>query len=559
MIVVQPIRFYAGRYIFTLLFFALCLCGLAGRLIYLTVIDRSFLQRQGDARSLRIVDLPTYRGMITDRSGTPLAISTPVESVWLNPQVFDADDTLKLSQLADLLQIPAADILNRVEHAETKGFIYLKRGLEPYLAQRVKQLNIPGVNLQQEFRRYYPTAEVSAHILGVTNVDDQGQEGMELAYNEWLAGQYGKQRVIKDRLGRVVEDLGVVAPPRPGKNLVLSIDRRIQYLAYRELKEAMEVNKSSSASAIVLDTVTGEILAMVNQPSFNPNARTSPATDGRYRNRAVTDLFEPGSVIKPFTLAAVLNSGKFKPTTQVDARPGLVVDGHLIRDIHASGVITVTEVLQRSSNVGVTRMILSLPATTLWTLLDRIGFGKLTNSGFPGESEGRLVNHRRWTPFIVATLGFGYGLSVTPLQLAQAFSIFANDGQLRPVSLLRRDTPEQGTQVISSVVAQQMLTMLEAVVEQTGGTGSKARVPGYRVAGKTGTARMVGANGYEKDHHVASFAGIAPVSKPRLVVLVVFKDPDLADHYGGQVAAPVFSKIMAGALQILQIPPDKLA
>lgn len=554
----QSIKFHVNRYKIILGIFTICLLGLSWRLIDLTVIDRSFLQRQGDARSLRVLSLPAYRGMITDRTGEPLAISTPVESIWVNPATFDID-TPQLEKMAKLLNMSAADIKDRIEQAEGREFVYLKRSLEPYLASQIKALNVPGVNLQREFRRFYPAGEVAAHLLGVTNVDDQGQEGLELVYNDWLAGQAGKQRVIKDRLGRVVTNLGIVAPPRPGKNLTLSIDNRIQYLAYRELKEAMRVNKASSGSVIVLDVPTGEILAMVNQPSFNPNVRMQRVNDGRYRNRAITDLFEPGSVIKTFTVAAALNSGKFKPHTQIDTHPGwLSVDGNIVRDIHPKKVLTVTEILQKSSNVGVTKMILELPPTTLWELLNKAGFGKLTASGFPGENEGRLVNHPRWRPFAVATLGFGYGLSVTPLQLAQAYTIFANEGRLRPVSLLRQEKPEKAVQVMDAKIAKQMLTMLEAVVEIPGGSGSKARIASYRVAGKTGTARMLGANGYEKDHHVATFAGIAPVTNPRLVVLVVMNDPQLGDHYGGTISAPIFSKVMGGALQILQVMPDKI-
>lgn len=525
-------------------------------MVDLTVLDRAFLKKQGDARTIRIIQTPAYRGMITDRNGEPLAISTPVDSVWVNPKDFDSQDA-HLAQFAEYLSLSRAQILSRIHHNQDKEFLYIKRAINPHIGLKIKALKMPGVYLQREFRRYYPEGEVMAHVLGFTNIDDAGQEGVELAYNSWLEGRAGKKRVLKDRLGHIIANVKTLAEPLPGNNLTLSLDRRIQYAAYRELKSAVKKNEATSGSIVVLDVKTGEILAMVNAPSFNPNSHKK-RHDKRYRNRAVTDMFEPGSVMKAFTIASALESKKYHPDTMIDTSPGrLVVDGNVIRDDHYNGTLSVTQVLKRSSNVGVAKMVMSLPAENTVNLLRLCGFGEKTDVLFPGESPGLLQARRNWQPFVLATLGFGYGLSVTPLQLAHAYSIFANQGRLSPASLLRVNEQPRGKQVIQPLTAKRVLKMLTAVVEE-GGTGTHAKVNGYLVAGKTGTARMVGPNGYEKDHHVATFIGTAPAEAPQILVLVVINDPQGGKYYGGVVAAPVFAKVMADSLRILNIYPTRV-
>lgn len=550
----DKINLYSARYYSIMLFLLICVGAISWRMVDLTVIHRDFLMRQGNARILRILETPAYRGMITDRNGVPLAISTPVESVWINPQDF-VTDAKTLKEFADILQMPVGSVKQRINYAQTREFIYLKRGLSPEIGAKIKALNIPGVYLQREFRRFYPEAEVTGHLIGFTNIDDQGQEGMELAYNHWLQGQVGKKRVIKDRLGHIVANVDTISEPRPGHNLVLSIDRRIQYLAHTALKAAFEKYEPASASAVVLDLKSGEVLAMVNQPTFNPNSRKK-AKSSNYRNRAVTDMFEPGSVMKAFTITAALASGEYEPNTPVDTKP-IVVHGKILKDEHPHGDMTVERVLEYSSNAGVTRIILSLPPTALWELLSRVGFGTTTGSGFPGESPGVLVNQGNWRPLALATLAFGYGVEVTTLQLAHAYTIFGNEGKLIPLSLLKTDKAEEGKKIVDPVIIHKMLQMLIGTVEH--GTGGRAKVKGYQVAGKTGTARIAGENGYLVDHHIGSFVGLAPVSQPRLIVIVVIKDPSKGTYWGGEIAAPTFSEIMGGALRVLNVPPDNLA
>lgn len=510
---------------------------------------------QGNARFLRTVNIPAYRGMITDRNGQPLAISTPVDSVWIDPQAFKPSQT-QLVALADLLTMRHEDIVTRSQRAANREFVYLMRGINPYIANRVKMLNIPGVYLQREFRRFYPEGVATAHLLGFTNIDDEGQEGLELAYNDWLRGVPGKRRVIKDRYGQVVADLGTVKNSRSGHNLMLSIDRRIQYLAYRELEQAVQKFKAAAGSVIVLDVKTGSVLADANYPAFNPNQRPIVHKEGNVRNRALTDVFEPGSVIKAFSVASALEAGGYKPNTLIDTHP-MIVDGNKIQDVHAPGVITVAEVIKHSSNVGVSKMTLSFPPSQLVNFLKRVGFGETTGSGFPGEREGTITEYRVWPPFALATLSFGYGISATPLQLARAYAVIANHGIKQPVSFLQDEKPRTQERVLSEALSTQMLGMLEQVVQKDA-SGYAAMIPGYRVAGKTGTSRMLGQHGYEKSRHIASFAGIAPVSDPQLVVMVVIHDPQDRAYYASQVAAPVFAAIMGGALSLLNIPPDNL-
>ncbi len=547
---------HQARLAVIMVFFILILLILIWRMVDLTIMDRQFLRGQGDARSLRMIDIPAYRGMIIDRENSPIAVSTPVQSVWVNPKAFIASKA-QIAKLAKLLGMSSPQLIEKVARAKPHEFVYLQRQLSPAVAKNIEILKIPGVNFQEEFKRFYPEGESIAQLIGFTNVDDNGIEGLELAYQQWLMGISGKKRVVKDRLGRIIEELGVTKEPRPGNVLQLSIDRRIQFFAYHELKNTVEKFGAKSGSVVVLDTETGEVLALANFPSFNPNARFRYSLDS-YRNKAVTDLFEPGSVIKPFSIASALESGQFTPKTVIDTRPSwMVVQGRMIRDIHNYGVLDVVGVLQRSSNVGVSKMVLASPPEQLIGLLTRCGIGQRTESGYPGEGDGSIVKVKEAKPFVLATLSFGYGMSVSPLQLAKSYLVFANHGQLIPISLLHNQAPVEGVQVLNATTADQVLAMLEAVVSGADGTGKSAQVPGYRVAGKTGTARMAGKNGYEEKRYIASFVGIAPVSKPKLIVMVVIHDPTHSGYYAAQVAAPLFAKVMGSALRILDIQPDE--
>ncbi len=538
----------------------LIVVGLVARVIDLTVIEKHFLQNQGNARALRVVHTPAFRGMITDRNGSPLAISTTVYSIWINPKEFiiKPQELKKLSQLLGIKKFAIQSLAERYKHKK-REFIYLKRDISPEIAKKIKALAIAGVYQQREYKRFYPEGEIAAHVVGFTNVDDQGQEGMELLHNQLLAGLPGKKVVIKDRLGRVISNVQTLQEQKRGSNLTLSIHKGLQFLAYRELLDGVKKHLASSGSVVVLDVKTGEVLAMVNQPSFNPNNRENCKTEN-LRNRAVTDVFEPGSTIKAFSVASALDSGLFKPQTIIDTYPGWIrVGRNLVRDEHRKGPMTVSQILQVSSNVGVTKMILALPPNQLWSLLNRVGFGEETGVGFPGERSGILIKRKNWAPFALATLAFGYGVSVTPLQLAHAYSILANKGEKIPLSLLKIDAPPEGKQVIKASIAKQMLELLETVVDSKDGTGKSARIPGYRIAGKTGTAKMVGRHGYLEHHHISSFVGMAPASNPRLVVAVIILNPQGKLYYGGDVSAPVFKNIMEGALRMLNIPPDDMA
>lgn len=537
-------------------FFLLVLvAALLWRMLDLAVLHRQFLRGQGDARSLRVLEIPAYRGMITDRHGTPLAVSTPVQSVWVNPKNF-SPNSHQLAALSRLLQTSAKRLMIHVKQASAREFLYLHRQLPPTLTKKIEALKIQGVNFQQEFKRYYPEANSTAQLLGFTNVDDRGIEGLELAYQDWLMGVNGKKRVLKDRMGQIIEELGMLKEPRPGHDLVLSIDRHIQYLAYHELQNTMEKFAAKSGSVVVIDAKTGEILAVANSPSFNPNARGRYTLDS-YRNKALTDAFEPGSVMKAFAIASALGSGLFNPDTIIDTRPSrMIVHGHVVRDIHNYGVLNVVGVLQHSSNVGVAKMILASPPEQLIGLLQRCGFGQRTESGYPGESDGSIVKVKDANPFVLSTLSFGYGMSVTALQLAKGYLIFANKGRAMPITLIHNEASPSGEQVLDEKTATQVLSMLEAVLGNEG-TGRSARVPGFRVAGKTGTAQIAGKNGYEKNRHIASFVGIAPVSDPRLVVAVVIHEPTQKGYYAATVAAPLFAQVMSGALRILDVTPDQ--
>ena len=543
-------RFWAVTFFFMALFVVLL-----WRMIVLTVLDRPFLQGQGNARSVRVVDIPAFRGMILDRSGAPIAVSTPLESLWVNPRLFKPTIE-QANQLTRHLGVTPKALKLRLSGVSQRGFVYLKRQLNPEISHQIEALNIPGLYLQQEFKRYYPEGESMAQLLGFTNVDDNGIEGLELAYQDWLMGVSGKRRVVKDRIGRVIDDVGVIQEPRSGKNIQLSIDRRIQFFAYQELSRALAKHGAKSGSVVVLDVKSGELLAVANAPSFNPNHRSGYGLD-RYRNKAMTDSFEPGSVIKPFAVASALESGLFNSNSVIDTNPSwMVVHGHTIRDIHNYGVLDVRGILQHSSNVGVSKMVLASPPAQLINVFTRCGVGERTETGYPGESDGSIVNVADANPFVLATLSFGYGLSVTTVQLAKMYSIFANHGQLKPIYLLHQHAHADGIQVLRAPISNQVLSMLEYVV--THGTGVPAQVPGYRVAGKTGTARIAGKKGYEERRYIASFVGLAPVSEPRVVVAVVIHEPSLSAYYAGQIAAPLFAKVMATSLRILEIQPDQM-
>jgi cell division protein FtsI (penicillin-binding protein 3) len=530
---------------------------LLSRAVYLQVIDQAFLERQGDERILRDAKLSANRGMILDRNGEPLAVSTPVDTVWADPRKL-AQVPQEFDRLAKALDRDPQWLARRVTSSLDREFVYLVRHMRPQDAAKVKALGIPGVNMLREYRRYYPAGEVTGHLLGFTNVDDVGQEGLELAYDQWLGGTPGLKRVMRDSLGRTIEDIERIRPPRPGKDLYTSIDLRLQYLAYRELKAAVQANRARSGSVVVLDIATGEVLAMVNQPSFNPNDREQYAAS-RYRNRATNDVFEPGSSIKPFVVAAALETGRFHPSTPVDTTPGMVRVGiKTVRDKHNLGLIDVTTVLEKSSNVGVVKIALSMSPETMWHALDQFGLGRVTGSGFPGESAGILPQPRHWRPINQATMAYGYGLSVTPLQLAEAYAVVGSGGIRRPVSLRKLDSPPPGERVLDEAAARDLVTMMETVVSDAG-TARRARTIGYRVAGKTGTAwKASGQGGYSTNKYVAVFGGVVPATHPRLAAIVVIDEPTGGAYYGGEVAAPVFSSVMSGALRLLAIPPDDL-
>ena len=550
---IKRVPSYRARRIVVLSVMALAFALLMWQSVDRQVFETAFLQEQGERRYLRVMEVNASRGMITDRNGEPLAISTPVKSVTANPRRLQGDSET-LGALAATLDLNP-DRLRRLL-ASGRGFVYLRRRINPDLAEAVRKLDLEGIDLLTEYRRFYPNGEVTAHLLGFTNIDDQGQEGLELLYDSWLSGTTGAKRVIKDGKGRIVEQVENIQSPAPGKDLITSLDRRLQFLAYRELKAAVNKHRARSGSAVILDARTGEVLAMVNVPSYNPNNLRS-SRRGSLRNRAVTDVYEAGSTIKPFTVAAALESGRIKPDTPIDVNPGQMKVGHyLVRDNRNYGMIDVTTVLRKSSNVGASKIALSMEPETLWNTYSRMGFGEATGSQFPGESSGHLPDFSDWSPFEQATLSFGYALSVTPLQLARAYAVLANEGVRLPVSMLKLDQPPKGVRVVSRGTARSVLKMLETVVSAEG-SALRAAVPGYRVAGKTGTAKKSVAGGYAEDKYLALFVGVAPASDPRLVMAVFVDEPQGDEYYGGLVAAPVFSKVMNGALRLLNIPPDK--
>jgi cell division protein FtsI (penicillin-binding protein 3) len=552
----QTTKRFVGRATLVLVFFGLVAVALGARAVQLQVLNKEFLNQQADTRHLRTEKISAHRGTISDRNGEPLAISTPVDSVWANPREL-APAVDSVPKLARILELDSQLLIRRITRSMNKEFLYLKRHLSPDQAAKVMALKLPGINVQREYRRYYPASEVAGHLIGFTDIDDEGQEGLEYAFNHWLAGESGAKRVLKDRLGRSVENVESIRPARHGKDLRTSIDLRIQYLAYRTLKAAIQSYNAESGSIVVLDVGTGEVLAIVNQPTYNPNDRSQFSAE-RYRNRAITDIFEPGSSIKPLVIAAALESGDFRPSSIIDTAPGYVTVGtKRIEDSRNLGRVSLTTILARSSNVGVTKLAMSLQPDQLWQTMTRFGLGSLTSSSFPGESAGLLTHYSHWKPISQATLAYGYGISVTPLQLAQAYAALGNGGRIFPASLVALEQPNDGEQVITPETANAVRQMLEEVV-RPGGTGMKAAVTGYRIAGKTGTAWKFAAGGYSEDKYISIFAGLAPASDPRLAAVVVIDEPAGALYYGSDVAAPVFADVMSEALRLLAVPPDAL-
>jgi cell division protein FtsI (penicillin-binding protein 3) len=527
---------------------------------YRQVLEHEFLRDEGEKRFLREREIPARRGMVTDRNGQPLAISTSVSTVWADPRLL-VQRRDALAPLAEALEIAPSELSSRVERyvADGKHFIFLRRRIEPQSADAVAGVvdtyKLSGVGMDTEYRRYYPGGEMFGHVVGFTNVDDVGQEGIELIYNDWLSAEPGKRRVIQDGRRRVVEEVEQIRPPHHGNDLALSLDRRLQFLAYRELKRAVAEHRAKSGSAVLLDVRTGEVLAMVNQPSYNPNAARSEPIESR-RNRALTDVFEPGSTVKPLVVATALEQGVINPHTPVNTSPGFLTVGHnRVRDIHNYGLLDTTAVITKSSNVGVVKIAQRMDRSVLWSTYNRLGFGHQTNVKFPGERSGLLPSFEGWSRFEHATLAFGYGLNVTTLQLAQAYAVLANDGVRRPLSLRKVDGIPEGERVFSERTAQQVRLMMETVVSKKG-TARRAAIPGYRVGGKTGTAKKATGHGYVAGKYQAVFAGMAPISDPRFVMVVMIDEPGGKVYYGGLVAAPTFAKVMQAALRLYNVPPD---
>ena len=526
---------------------------LSVRAFWLQGMNHDFLQQKGEARYGRVVEMPASRGPVKDRNGQPLAISTPVESIWASPEDFEAGDA-KLRSLAKVLGIEAAEIRQKVANKD-RQFVWLKRQISPEQAVKVMALSVPGVFQQREFRRYYPAGEVMAHVVGFTGIDDIGQEGIELAQQAWLAGVPGSRKVIKDRKGQIVEDVESLKVPRDGREVLLSIDQRLQFLAHRELKSAVEANRARGGALVMLDARTGEVLALVNQPDYNPNNRAN-VTGRQTRNRSVTDIFEPGSTMKPFTVAAALEAGLVKPDTLIQTAPGtLTIGGWTISDSHPNGLLTVQQVIQKSSNVGVAKIQLRMAAEDIGAFYRDLGFGAVPQTGFPGEAKGLLRPAAKWRAVEQATMAYGHGISVSLLQMARAYTIFTGDGHLLPLSLLKRESLPIGRPLVSRETAHEVARMMEMAVGP-GGTAPRAAVPGYRVAGKTGTAHKAESGGYAESKYVSSFVGFGPVSDPRFIVAVMLDEPSGARYYGGDVSAPVFASVMGAALRMLSVTPD---
>ncbi|MBH3409476.1 peptidoglycan D,D-transpeptidase FtsI family protein [Pseudomonas putida] len=551
---------YPWRFRVVIGLLALMVGAICWRIIDLQVVDRDFLKGQGDARSLRHIPIPAHRGLITDRNGEPLAVSTPVTTLWANPKEMQAAKD-RWPQLAAALGQNAQQLAERLTQQANKEFIYLVRGLTPEQGQHVLDLKVPGVYGLEEFRRFYPAGDVTAHMVGFTDLDDHGREGVELAYDEWLAGVPGKRQVIKDRRGRLIKDIQVTKNAKAGKTLALSIDLRLQYLATRELRNAIAEQDAKAGSLVIMDVKTGEVLAMVNQPTYNPNNRRSmfPAA---MRNRAIIDVFEPGSTVKPISMSAALQSGRWKPTDKVEVYPGsLQIGRYTIKDVSKSEgpILDLTGILINSSNVGMSKIAFDIGGEAIYRVMSQVGLGQYTGLGFPGERVGNLPNHREWRKAETATLSYGYGVSVTALQLVHAYAALANDGKMVPLSILKVDKAPEAVQAIPKETAETVQGMLQQVIEAPRGV-FRAQVPFYHVAGKSGTARKatVGSKGYTENAYRSLFAGFGPMSDPRYAIVVVIDEPGKGGYFGGLVSAPVFSKVMSGTLRLMNVPPDNL-
>ncbi|MEE9321870.1 MAG: penicillin-binding protein 2 [Granulosicoccus sp.] len=541
-----------------MLFFALLGSALMVRAAFLQVFDHEFYRGQGDARQLRTVAMAAHRGNLLDRSGEPLAISTPIQSLWGVPEKL-AEQPAALREVAALLSIDYDRMLNRVTAAADQGreFVYIKRHVTPKLAVRVAELHVSGLSTLKEYRRYYPSGRAAAHVVGFTDIDDRGREGLELSYDEWLGGSPGRRRVVRDLNGREITGMDIIEPATPGKDLRLSIDRQLQYFANRALQQTVKLHKAESASLVVMNVRTGEVMAMANYPSYNPNDM-SDRSGGKQRNRSLTDVFEPGSTMKPFTIAAALDSGKFKADDIIYTSPGSYSIGkYQINDLKDHGWLDLRGIVKKSSNVGVSKVATKLEPEQMWSVFDAFGFGRPPGSEFPGEVAGYFNHPAYWHHVEQASISYGYGISVSALQLVRAYSALGNDGLMPAVSFLAVDVPERGQRVIDAGIAQEIRGMLESVVNE--GTGHRAKVPGFRIAGKTGTSHRSQSGGYAEDRYVSVFAGLAPASRPELAAVVVIHDPKAGDYFGSVVAAPVFAEIMSHALRLGGIEPDDMS
>ena len=551
----EPVSSFPGRRKIVVIFIMACMATLVGRAVDLQVLNKQFLKDQGDMRHVSDVSVSAYRGMIKDRNGEPLAISTPVASIWMNPQEIELAKENEITQVEKLLNLPKGKVSELVKADSHRQFAYISRQISPPVADQVKALKLEGIYFEREFKRFYPAGEVSVHLVGFTNIDDVGQAGLESGYEKSLKGIPGSKRVIRDGQRRIIEDVDNIKEPVDGKNLDLSIDQRIQYLAYRELQLAVSLHKAKSAALVVLDAKSGEILAAVNQPSFNPNIKKN-LKESQYRNRALTDVFEPGSTVKPFVVAAALDGGYVKPNEIFETHGTFQVGNHLVSDVHNYGTLDLAGVLKKSSNVAVSQIALRMPPEYFWGIYHKLGFGIELGSGFPGESSGSLLDYQSWREFDRATLSFGYGLSTSALQLARAYTALADDGILHSVSLLKRDEDVDQKRIFSVKTARKVRAMLETVLMKDG-TAYEARVDGYSAAGKTGTVKKAGVGGYVNKSYFSVFAGMAPAKNPRLVIVVMIDEPSAGQYYSGIVSAPVFSKVMTGALRVLEVPPDE--
>jgi cell division protein FtsI (penicillin-binding protein 3) len=594
----KPVSDFSLRRKVLVFFIMSCMVTLVGRAFDLQVLNKQFLKDQGDMHLVDEEPVSAYRGMIKDRSGAPLAISTPVESISINPRELKMDDKsqikhlekalreslktpdenlkdvvltdaqkagvlddyrnkklLKIKQMEQLLRLPKGKVLDMINEEPPKQFAYLARQISPDVSEQVKALKLIGVYFDREFKRFYPTAGVAAHLIGFTDLDDVGQEGIEAGYEQQLKGTAGSKRVIRDGLRRIIEDVEDIKTPIPGKDIELSIDQRIQYLAYRELQVGVNENRAQSGCLVVLDAKNGEILAAVNQPTFNPNVRKS-LKESSYRNRALTDIFEPGSTVKPFTVAAALDGGYISPNAVFYTNGSYQIGKNVVKDVHNYGALDLTHVIKKSSNIAVSQISLRMPPKYFWGVYKKLGFGSSAETGFIGETSGRLLDYRRWNIFDRATMSFGYGLSMSAVQLARAYTALADDGILHSVSLLKREEDDKPQRVFKAETARSVRKMMESVITKDG-TAYEARVDGYTVAGKTGTVKKsIGARGYGSGYF-SVFAGMAPASNPRLIIVVMIDEPSAGEYYGGLVAAPVFSRVMTGALRLLNIAPDQ--